>query len=327
MWRKGRGKFAAAGLAIAFVLVPSIVFADTNVQTKICSPFNAPSITAPASGSSTSDSSLHLVGYADPGLVVSIQKNGAGSGATTATSDGSYAINVPLDTGNNDLVASHTDDCNTVKKSATVQAMRIAVVTPSSPDSNTPANTPVVGSPITQAKPVEVKTLTTAPAVVTTTDTTDPITAASQSAAQEEAKKAIIAEPKPGEVLSSERTWITGKTTPVTKVDIYVNRAVAASVVSADDGVYGALVSIKPGKNTIQVQATAADGTVLIVHTIDVQLVKKTGEDTANTNKDEIKGVKDIAGWVAIGAIGVGGVCVMSFILWHTHQLRLGRKK
>jgi hypothetical protein len=274
-----------------------------------------------------------VVGYADPGLVVSIQNNGAGTGATTATSDGSYAINVPLDTGSNSLIASHTNDCNTIKKSATVQALRIASTTPTTPTTPAPStgtsNTqPSSSAPTAQAtKPVEITKLTTAPAP-TIDGATNSTVVAAQAAAQEQAKKDIITEPKPGEILSSERTWITGKTTPTTKVDIYVNHVIASSVVSADDGIYGALVSIKPGKNNVQVQATAADGTIITVRSIDVELVKTTIETTGDANKkDELKGMKDVAGWIAIGAIGVGGLCIMSFILWHTHQLRLRRRK
>jgi len=327
VWRSGRAKLTGAGLIIALVLVPSVVFADTNVRTRICSPFNAPSITAPATGSSTTSSSLHVVGYADPGLVVSIQNNDTGAGATTATTDGSYAINVPLDTGSNSLVASHTNDCNTVKKSATVQALRVAATT--TPEATTPMSNPSGTQPsstIQTTKPIEVTKLTAVPASTTTSTAASPATMAAQ--AEEQAKKDIITEPKAGEVLSSERTWITGKTTPATKVDIYVNHAAVASVISADDGIYGALVSIKSGRNNIQVQATAADGTVITVRSIDVELVKKTVEDTQDADKkDELKGMKDVAGWVAIGAIGVGGLCIMSFILWHTHQLKLRRKR
>lgn len=308
------------------MLVPSIVFAYTNVQTKICNPFDAPSITAPASGSSTSDSSIHLVGRGEPGMVVSISKNGNGSGATTATGDGSYAINVPLDTGNNSLVASTINDCNTVKKSSALQALRTTAATPASSttaeavaaQNNTPA---AVNQTL---RSIEVAALTKMPAPAPTDTDTEEV-----SVEQQQAQKEIITEPKAGEVLTSERTWITGKTTPVTKVDIYVNQAVAASVVSADDGVYGAMVSIKPGKNTIQVQATRADGTVVTMRTIDVQLVNKneSGPSKQPSDAEELKDMQDTAGWIAIGAIGIGGACVMSFILWHTHELRVRRKK
>jgi hypothetical protein len=323
VWRRSKAKLGGIGLALAVILAPSIVFAATNVQTKICNPFNAPSITAPASGSSTSNSSIHLVGYSSPGTVVNVLKNGSGSGATTAATDGTYGISVPLDTGSNSLVASVTNDCNTIKKSATFQALRVAVATPVTATPTETTTTQATPTIKPTAKP-EVTTLTTTPAPIETAAST---AAAIETAKQEQAQKEIIAEPRAGDVLSNERTWISGKTTATTKVDIYVNRTVAASVVSADDGIYGAMVNIRSGQNTIQVQATAADGTVITVRTIDVQLVKKEIDDKSETNKDKMKDVHDIAGWIAIGAIGIGGVCVMSFIAWHTHQLRMRRKK
>lgn len=321
MWRNAKLRLAILVFCGAAIAVPTVTFAATNVQTIICSPFDAPSITAPASGTSTTDTSTHVVGRGEPGMVVRVFKDGLGSGATTAGVDGSYAISVPLDTGDNTLIANESNSCDTVKTSTAVRVTRAL-----------PAEQPEAPAPL-PVKPVEITKLTTAdPVLVATptaaTDASVSATPANDTAEEHltPAQKQMIATPQPNEEISSDRTWVTGKTTPVTKVDIYVNKTIAASVVSDTVGIYGALVNMKPGKNTIQVQATASDGTVITVRTIDVQLVKKE-TNISKEDKTVLKNAQDTVGLIIIAAIGLGGALIILTILWHTYHLRKGNKK
>jgi hypothetical protein len=124
--------------------------------------------------------------------VVRILKNGVGSGAVTAGTDGSYAISVPLDTGNNLLVAQESNDCGTTKVSSTIQASR----TVGSNQTSVPQSQPPL-------KPVEITSLTSAaPDSTPAAQAPSPNIAAPNSDTKEQltlAQKEMITEPQHNE--------------------------------------------------------------------------------------------------------------------------------
>lgn len=318
--RYRRSKVSLALLSAGLLLAPVTAFAN-EVQSKICAPLSTPTITAPAAGSETDLASVQVTGYAQPGKTVVLTKNNINSGATTATADGTYALVSPLEHGNNILRVSVSNSCATVKKSISVAIRRIETAPSPEPSAQQqpPAASPAPQA--TEAAPVIVSSLTETPVAPSSTDTP----AASQTAqlapttsepdnATTVTQKEVITQPHEGQTVKSDRMWVKGEALPSSAVVVYVNKQIAAQVVSDAFGAYGVLVEVKNGANTIHVKAKAKDGTET-TRVISVQLVKSTDA----TPVAPTRGNNDTLARSISVAIGVGSLLIMGGIY---HEIR-----
>jgi Glucodextranase, domain B len=191
--------------------------ASTIVESKICNPFNAPTITAPASQSQTTSSSIHVAGAATSGMTITVTNNGTGAGATIAAS-GSYGLEIPLSIGTNDLVATTVNDCDTVKNSSIVTVTRTilhgAPMAPTSPSGSTSTGTSGSASstlPISSITPAPAtNSITTTPVVpvpavptVPVAAVTAPVVSSTPTIAQEIANIAAIISNPPATIAES----------------------------------------------------------------------------------------------------------------------------
>ncbi|HSD56443.1 MAG TPA: hypothetical protein VLA92_04810 [Candidatus Saccharimonadales bacterium] len=320
MWSKNSKRL---GLIAGALLVVTPVKALANqVQSTICPPLAAPSITAPATTSETNQSSVHVVGIAPAGKVVTVYRNGLGSGATTATSNGTYAIETPIDSGNNQLMASTSNECNTMRQSSAVTVKRTTYATPD------PDTTPTTAPPPAQTAPTPAPSITTTrPVVIDLTPVTTassalptPLPAAPQISSEPdnaitEIQKEVITDPKPGETIKSERMWVKGKAKPLSVVAIYINLVIAAQVVADEAGSYGALVDLQPGSNSVHVKAIAQDGS-RTTRVINIQLVKKPTQQAKPTPQN------NTGAYIIIGSIAGGSLLIMGGIYYEIYHIR-----
>lgn len=219
------------GVGACLFLLPALVLAEQSaIQSQICEPFETPVITAPPDNTQTNDSSTHVAGTAEPGLVVTIVRNGSGAGAGTAAPDGSYQIEVPLTGGNNTLIARTTNDCDTIHDSATTTIFRILRVVPEDP---------TAGVEITGLEPPG----SASPAAPATPGTGE---------AQVPLQAPRLTRPTPGLRTPNERLWVNGTAQPGGIIAILVNSIVVAQVITSEDGTFGAMVTLWQGKNTVQ---------------------------------------------------------------------------
>ncbi|HEU4913833.1 MAG TPA: hypothetical protein VFT16_00295 [Candidatus Saccharimonadales bacterium] len=239
MWyaKNKRTRLVAIAVGIGLLFAPGPVLAASGtIQSQICEPFGETQITAPANDSQTTESTVHITGTAEPGITVSILRNGSGVGATTASSDGTFGIEVPIVGGNNGLVARGTNSCGTNHDSAAILVFRIV-----------PKDEP---APATQASPE----VTGLPA-----ETPDIIPQPSGQAGEGQGfviATPVITKPTPGTKTGSRRLWIKGSADPGSVVSIIVNGAVTAQVIVSEKGTFAALATLKEGANTIKVIAS-----------------------------------------------------------------------
>lgn len=307
------------------MLAPSVVSAEA-IQSKICSPFTGPTITAPADNTTTGSTSIHIAGTGEPGMTVSIIRNSSGAGVATAASDGSFVVDIPLDVGDNFVTAREMNDCSTVKESQNIVVHRSSTYTSGSTTNTSPAATSgnsatpssVTGSSSALKQPAVSDLNIAAPPLASTENQSTNLLTPTQLKAQEE----IITQPKANQTVSSDRLWVTGKAAAFSTVDIYINLTIVARVIASEEGIYGVLVGIQQGGNTIQVQATNVEG-VVTTRTISIKLDKntKSGAATANSSPTQILTI------VVITAISTGGAILISTLLWHTHTLRARMRK
>jgi len=313
----------SAGIAAA-LLAPSFVSAET-IQSKICTPFSGPTITAPADNTTTNDSAISVAGSGEAGLVVSVYDNGSGVGATTVASDGSYAIQVPLSVGGNQLTARITNDCNTIKESQDINVVRTVVGGgTNAPDTgaggqgDTPSDTGSTSS--TPKTPVITDLNTTVPS---TSQAMSPQVNVPLTTEQIKAQQQIITQPKANETVSSDRLLVAGTATPFSVVDIYINEHIVARVIAAANGSYRAIVDLQSGSNSIHVQATDSDGAVT-TRTISIKLDKSVAPGTS-VAKPSSTGQTVLV--IVVGAVAAGGITLAGILSWHTHTLHMRMRK
>jgi hypothetical protein len=236
-----------AGLVI--LSVPSIALADsTTIETRICASFTEPTITAPSSGIETDNASITVTGVGEPGMAVSILRNGVVAGTTTAVVDGSYGIEIGLTAGDNTLVAREVNECSTVEDSSSVSVHRTVVETPQEPTPSENGEEPTTETPTVSTDDTALETVYPALPVlqipiVPTVDTPGFL-------------KPTITTPPSGAILNTTQVWVGGRAQPGSVVTIYLNDHSVAYGLTTEKGVYGALVSLNSGKNTIQVRST-----------------------------------------------------------------------
>ena len=258
MWFANKRKIAGACVlgATTILAVTSLAAASagTVIQSQICPPFGAPVLTMPASDYETEDNSAALAGTADAGMVVEITDNNTGVGATTAASDGSFNLTVPLSGGANDLRASVTNSCDTTKSSTSVTVTRIIPAPPPVPipTSPNPATSPSAPTPPTVVGGlVPVPIAPTLPVPAPLTPPTSPLPAPT------------ILEPKAGQRTSKPYTEVQGTAQAGVAVQVLVNGRVVAQVIAGSDGTFNTQVPLRVGTNTIQAQIVTGNNTII----------------------------------------------------------------
>lgn len=283
MWlQRNRNWLGGLFAGLVILSVPSVALADsTTIETRICTAFTEPTITAPSSGSETDNASITVTGVGEPGMAVSILRNGASVGTTTAVADGSYGIEIGLVAGDNTLVAREINECSTVEDSAPVIIHRTVIESPQEP---TPGEGGGGEAPVAETPALNVGDVTggatySAPPVlqlpiVPTVDTPGFL-------------KPTITTPSSGAILNTTQVWVGGQAQPGSVVTIYLNDRSVAYGIATEKGIYGALVSLSAGKNTIQVRSTLGNNVATsdsIEVTFEQDATLTTPVTTSNTN-------------------------------------------
>jgi hypothetical protein len=224
-----------------------MAFADSNIETKICRQFAEPTIIAPTPGTETKDASVTVTGVGEPGMAVSILRNGVIAGTTTAVIDGSYGIEIGLNVGDNVLMAREVNDCGTVEDSVSVAVHRTVVESSQTPTSSGKESSEISG-PSLDSETEEIHPAVPAMHL--------PITSLVDT---QGFVKPTIALPASGAAFNTTQVWVGGQAQPGSVVTVYLNDRSAAQGIATEKGVYGALLSLSPGKNTIQVRSILGD--------------------------------------------------------------------
>lgn len=309
MWYANKRKAAGACVigVITILVVTSLAAASsgTTIESQICPPFSAPVITMPTSDYQTEDNSAALAGTADAGVVVEITDNGGGVGATTAASDGSFNLTVPLGGGANGLQANVTNSCGTTKSSASVTITRIIptpppVPIPMSPNPTTAQSPPAPPTVVGSLMPVPVAPALPVPAPLT--PPTLPLT------------PPTILEPKAGQRTSKPYTEVQGTAQAGVAVQVLVNGRVVAQVIAGADGTFNIQVPLHAGTNTIQVQIVTSNNNIISSKIVTITYVP--GTQTHRLSAFTIAGI--IAVIIMVGP--------MTFLpqRWHGAKVRRG---
>ena len=70
-----------------------------------------------------------------------------------------------------------------------------------------------------------------------------------------EGEKPLITNVTQNKQVDAGNLWVEGKATPGSIVIIYINGVEVARLVAAEDGTFGVMVALQPGKNTLQVES------------------------------------------------------------------------
>ena len=309
MWFQ-RNKWRHGVLLIGIVLgcAPTAVFANTNIQTKICPPFEGPAIITPASNIDTEATSIAITGTGEPGMTLSIIDNGNVVGITTILMDGSYGIEVNLEAGDNTLVAREMNDCGTTKESNSVIVHRIVT---EQPHEETPDGETQTEAPQAFESQAEAVTIPRTFAVIGS-----PIEPFFETT---EFPKPTISSPLSGSTFDGAGyIWVRGRAQPKSIVTIYINDRSAAYAITSEGGTYGALVALSTGENRIQVKATLGDS-VAVSESINVVYRQKESDtnstSTAAASEVIVKVVTLIAGGAAVLGAATGCIVVAKSII------------
>ena len=261
---------------------------------------------------------------------------------------GNFGLDIPLSIGANSLVATTVNNCNTIKSSTTVTITRLAAAgqapaTPTPEPSTPPVVSEAVPTTVTTTASANITTTPVAPTaavkkvapVVTPAVPTSPKAEAiiiNPPASVDDIKASgitldtdisttgveqqVITSPKPNQVISTRHTWVTGQTEPLTNVSVYLNKSLVSKVVSDSSGLYGALVGLQDGENSIHVLAKCSDGQVTL-RLVNVKLASSQQQvviPVKQSNKVLVYGI--------IASFAIGGICISSSIWWHTWHLR-----
>lgn len=308
MWlQKNKGLLASFLVGLILLCVPSTASANSNIETKICPSFEGPTITVPSTGTETENSSITIGGVGEPGMAISIVRNGVIIGMTTAVADGSYGLEVGLESGDNALLAREINECGTVKDSEAVSVHRTVVESPQTPTTPDEEDTSVIPQADVETQPSVGIGEGTPPLlqlpIVPTVDTPGFL-------------KPTITTPSSGDILNSSQVWVGGRAHPGSVVTIYLNGRSVAYVIATEKGVYGTLVSLSKGKNALQVRSTLGTN----VATSDVIEVLFEQDETLTPVTQTTPLIDGVA--VQVGIVITASVAVVGTAFWAIPELR-----
>lgn len=243
MWRYAKSKFYGAAVILSLIssISPAIAGATAEIRSNICGDFTAPTITSPASGLITQDSNAIITGQGEPSLPITIIDNGVSVAVTTISSGGEYSVSVPLSGGVNVITAKEVNACETAKESESINIQRSIVSQPSAGSESTPQDsTPTVSiAPIT-------------PALSPSASLDQPIPS-NDSASNFNAP--VVNTPSSGATYTAGSVWVSGTAEPSSLVTIYVNGLSVAKLRASSVGIFGAMVELNIGSNSIRILA------------------------------------------------------------------------
>jgi len=305
--QKNKGLLASFLVGLILLCVPSTVSANSNIETKICTSFEGPTITVPSTGTETENSSITIGGVGEPGMAISIVRNGVIIGTTTAVADGSYGLEVGLVSGDNALLAREINECGTVKDSETISVHRTVVESPQTPTTPGEEGTSVTSETGTESQSTAGIGEGTTPLlqlpIVPTVDTPGFL-------------KPTITTPSPGDTLHTSQVWVGGRAHPGSVVTIYLNDRSVAYVIATGKGVYGTLVSLNKGKNTLQVRSTLGNN----VATSDVVEILFEQDETLTPVTQTTPLMDEVV--VQVGIVITASVAVVGTAFWAIPELR-----
>jgi len=241
--KKGLGIFLATALLVG-LLPASTIAIDSNVNVKVCypAPNPPPTISSPADGTTTEDSSVLMTGQALPGVTVYAHRNSVQVGFVTSGGDGSFVISISLDMGTNVLKASTNDDCDDPAFSSPVSVEREAATPPPGPDDGIDSDEEPVTVPDDTATqpPIE-----TPPAGQP--DEKKPGTGKRPDAGS----RPVILEPRHGARVPDPDIRVVGLASAHTTVRLLQNGRIVAEVLTDAEGRFTVGITLQPGENRL----------------------------------------------------------------------------
>jgi hypothetical protein len=245
-WRllKNSGYVFAAGMLIAAGgFVPAL--AITTVQSRVCEDFAAPAIVSPGDGLQTKDASIMVEGTGEPGKSVMVLRNGDNQGVGAIASDGTFGFTVPLEQGDNVLVAREANECGTTKDSSSVT---VHADLPAPPNPEPPVSEPL--QPGGTAGPTA--------SVPSTGNIGRPFVPKPSGSGLEKPK---ISSSNDDLTVYVDTLLIEGTAHPGSLLTVYVNGKSQAQLYASKNGTFRLRVVLSEGKNTLKVRSTLGSKT------------------------------------------------------------------
>ena len=243
-------------VALALMIVAPVSAVDSGkiIQSNVCEPLNAPTITSTIPVEPLDAPSFTIEGTGQPDALIQLVNNGVAVGAGLVTADGVYAIMMPLAEGENRVTATVGNACES-KSSAEVLILR----TVSSPAGGDPTGRPDTGPDD------EGTAAPTTPPVggipdVSTLPGDEPAPGEDIHEGDTEGGELEITSPPDGATTKDVKTLVTGVAPPGSVVSIYVNGHGVARVIADEEGTFGAVVPLDAGNNVIRARAATSDG-------------------------------------------------------------------
>ena len=298
MWRHVKSKLFSViiTLAVIGVISPAIATATREIQTNICGDFATPTITSPAPGFITQDSSVIVVGQGEASLPITIMNNGSAVALTTVSSSGDYSISVPLTGGTNVIIAKEMNACGSAKESESTSVQRD--IAPQPPVENEPTNQ---ATPTTNITPIP-----------SSQSPSSPLGQPMPSHQNTPGFSApVIKQPTPEVIYTVNTVWVAGIAEPLSMVTVYVNGVSVASLRASSSGTFGVMVELNIGRNSIQV-GDEKDGKAAISKPLTVVYTPKKSAEKG-TSPLEVVGL--VAGMTIAAAVATaGGMWIVKFI-------------
>lgn len=173
-------------------------------------------------------------------MTVTIIENGTSIGTATITTSHTYALQIPLAIGNNSVVAQETNGCGMAKTSATIAIQRQAASilnhgTLNSVQQNLKQSVSLSFIQAALSRPLN-----------------QPLAPMPNTPGY---AQPIITQPSTGSTFGSQKIWVKSVAQSESVSTVYLNDHSVARINVPTGDEYGALVELKPGKNTIQVRS------------------------------------------------------------------------
>lgn len=241
--------FGAIGLA------PLMLFGvTTSIQSSICQPLNAPTISTPVAGNTVAVGALYVAGTSDLDTTVTVSVDGQPAASVTTVS-GEYGVSVSVAGGTRTLTAHAANQCDSVASApVTINVQSPQPPTPPDPGP-TPTPTPPPApnpapspSPRPAPRPGGTRQITYLPVTSQprdTTPTSEPLTLSIDSALD-------------GSKVSYSSVYVSGTLSRAGIVKITKNGIVLAEL-SSPATTFGFTVPLTDGENKLTITASTSD--------------------------------------------------------------------